>query len=212
MQAIDRMDFSNNWITLIFLGALLLLVVLKTVSQKKLFGYITSFFNRGFLVKTNEERGSFLSFFNVVLLCFSSVIFAVFIMLLLEFFLLVPPRFSSFTAALGIVFVYVLLFQLVTISLSKVFDIQNEIGLFLVSRVTYFHTTALLLFPILVVVVYNNLSVLLLFAVGVFLFLISRMLFLLHNKNLIVSQLFYFILYLCALEIAPLLIMYKAVF
>ena len=211
MQAIDRIDFSNNWITLVFLGALLLLVVLKTSSQEKLFGYITSFFNRGFLAKTNEERGSFLNFFYVVLLCFSSVVFGVFIMLLLELVSLVPFSFSSFTAVLGIVFVYKLLFHLVTISLSKVFDIQNEIGLLLVSRVTYFHTTALLLYPVLVVVVYSNLNVLCLLVAAALLFVTSWMFLFRYNKNLIVSKLFYFILYLCALEIAPMLIVYKAV-
>ncbi len=211
MQAIDRIDFSNNWITFVFLGALLLLVVLKTGSQEKLFGYVTSFFNRGFLAKTNEERGTFLNFFNVVLLCFSSVVFAVFITLLQEFVFLVPSSFSSFTAALGEVFVYVLLFQLVILSLSKVFNVQNEIGLLLVSRVIYFHTTALLIYPVLVVVVYNKLSVLLLFVAGVLFFLMSWIFLFRHNKNLIVSKLFYFILYLCALEIAPLLIVYKAV-
>ena len=56
MQALDRIDFSNNWLTLVFVFALMLLVVLKTINQQKLFGYYSAFFIKGFIAKKTEEK------------------------------------------------------------------------------------------------------------------------------------------------------------
>ena len=189
--------------------AVLLLVILKTSNQQKLFDYVTAFFSRGFIVKKCEERESFLNFFNGVLLCFSSIVYGVFFMLLAEAFFSIALSFFVFTVALSWVFFYIILFQLLDISLSKLFDIRDEIGYLLSAKVAYLHNISLLLLPVLIIVVYNDLSLFVLFGVFLVLFLLSLLLLFVNNKNLIINKLFYFILYLCTLEIAPLLILYK---
>ena len=44
------------------------------------------------------------------------------------------------------------------------------------------------------------------------LFSIRYLLILYYNKNLIIKELFYFILYLCAFELAPLFVLFKLIF
>jgi hypothetical protein len=44
------------------------------------------------------------------------------------------------------------------------------------------------------------------------LFLVRFLMILMINKNLIIKELFYFILYLCAFELAPLFVLFRWIF
>jgi len=94
-------------------------------------------------------------------------------------------------------------------TLCNMLQIQNELSYLVAAKRGYFYSSALLLFPFLIVVMYSFLSTYWLLGFFVLLFILSIVLTFVNNKNLIVSKLFYFILYLCALKIAPLLIIYK---
>ena len=191
------------------MSCLVLLVLLKISNQQKLLGYFTALFSSGFIAKKNEERASFFNLFNLVLLFFSSIVFGLFFTLVAAAFFSVTFNFLVFTAALGLVFFTSISFQLLELILLKIFDIQDEIGYFLHAKLAYTHNVSLLLFPVLVIFIYNDLNCLLLLVMFVALFLLSLLLLLVNNKNLIVSKLFYFILYICALKIAPLFMLYK---
>ncbi|MBL4642630.1 MAG: DUF4271 domain-containing protein [Flavobacteriaceae bacterium] len=209
MQALDRIDYSNNWLTLVFLFALLLLVALKTINQQKLFGYSTAFFRKGFVVKKTEDRESLLTVFNIVLLCFSAIVYAAFFSFITAFFLDETASFTVFIKVLGFVFIYLVLFLILDVGLAKLFEVQNETSYLFSTKIAYLYTISLVLFPVLIITSYSSLSTSVLLFVFVMLFLLSLLLLFVNNKNLILNKLFYFILYLCALEIAPLLIIYK---
>jgi len=209
MQALDRIDYSNNWLTLVFLFALLLLVALKTINQEKLFGYSSAFFRKGFIVKKTEERASLFTVFNTVLLCFAAIIYAVFISLMTAVFLEIAVGFTVFMTVLCCVFVYLILFLVLDVGLAKLFEAEHETSYLFSTKTAYQYTISLLLFPVLIIINYSNLSISVLLFVFMLLFLLSLLLLFVNNKNLILNKLFYFILYLCALEIAPLLIIYK---
>jgi hypothetical protein len=210
MQAIDRIDFSNNWVTVTYLFALVLLGLLKLINQDKLFGYTRAFFLKGFVIKRAEERESFFTLFNITIYVFS--VFAYGLLLLSIYSYLAPKSYISFNLFLWLMLIVTAYFStqlLFAFLISRVFNIQNEISHFISAKVGYFYNTALLLFPFLIINTYSFFSVYLLFGVFIALFLLSAVLVLTNNKNLIINKLFYFILYLCALEIAPLLIIYK---
>jgi hypothetical protein len=209
MQVLDRILFSNNWFTLLFVFVLLLLVALKRLNQQKLYGYFTAFFTKGFIVKRTEDQESFFTVFNVILFFFSSFVYAVVLSYFCQYFRGTTFSFSFFIKAFFAVFSYLFVFLLLDISLAKLFEIQNETRYLFSSKITYLHSTSLLLFPIVVLANYSTVSVLFLFGVFIALFSLTTLLLFLNNKNLIINKLFYFILYLCALEIAPLLIFYK---
>lgn len=209
MQALERIDFSNNWLTLVCVFALLLLVVLKTINQQKLFGYSRAFFIKGFIVKKTEDRESLFNIFNIVLLCFSAIVYATFFSLIAELFLDITTSFTVFISVLSFVVIYIIIFLVLDVGLANLFEVKNETSYLFSSKIAYLYNTSLILFPVLIVISYSNLSKYVLLGVFIALFLLSLLLLFVNNKNLILNKLFYFILYLCALEIAPLLIIYK---
>jgi len=210
MQAIDRIVISHNWITITIVFAMLLLFVLKKVDQTRLLGYSKSFFITGFIEKKAAEKQSFFSFFNLLIFAFSMLVISLSFLLLLQQFL--PEYtfgFSFFSALLGFVATYFLIFLATDMALSSVFQIKNELNYFIVSKMSYVYAISLWLFPVLIITVYGLENSMVLAVSMSVLFALRIALIFTNNKKLIVSKLFYLILYLCALEIAPLLIFYK---
>jgi hypothetical protein len=210
MQALERIDISNNWLTLTYLFMLLLLLLLKTISSNKLFGYTRAFLLKGFIAKKAEERASFFTGFNLVMFVFSILTFGLFFLYVFRY---IDQEFEfSFYQYLWLtIFVaaYFVFFLIMDFALSRLLNIQEVVAHFIAAKIGYLYNTALLLFPFLIIHTYSFFSVYLLFGVFITLFLLSLVLIFTNNKNLIINKLFYFILYLCALEIAPLLIIYK---
>lgn len=209
MQAIGRVAISNNWLTIIFIIALVLLVGLKLLNQQKLFGYVRAFFQKGFIEKKAEERVSFFNNFNIILYLFSILMHAAFFALTAQELLGIEIDFYVYLKVLSFIAAYTILFMVLDGIFGSLFEIQNELVYFTAAKSGYFYNTALMLFPFLIITVYSFLSIHLLLVVFIVLFTLSIVLTVINNKKLIINKLFYFILYLCALEIAPLLIIYK---
>lgn len=72
MQAIEKIDISTNWVTLIFMVLLLCVFLLKGFHRTKLKEYFFAFFNKGFIASEIEERASLLNRFSVVLFFFTT--------------------------------------------------------------------------------------------------------------------------------------------
>ncbi len=209
MQALDRIAFSNNWLTLLFVFVLVLIVFLKAIDQQKLVGYSKALFLKGFVAKKIEEKESFFNAFNLVLLLFSSIVYAILISFFAAYFLNYVLSFVLFISIYSFVLAYLLIFILLDKIIASLFEIQHEVSYLFSSKTTYFYSIALLLFPLLIVTCYSEMSTFILFCFFIGFFLLSALLLFLNNKNLIINKLFYFILYLCALQVAPLLIIYK---
>jgi hypothetical protein len=205
MQAVDRVVISNNWVTLVFVVALVLLFVLKTTHQSKLIELSKAFFVKGFIEKKIEEKEVSFSLFNCLLFIFSAIVFSLLILVVIGFVF----DFEVFNRVLFGVVLYLLFFNILDFLLGKLFNIRNEIAHFVIAKKTYVFNTAIWLFPFLIVAIYGFDNLYFISSVFLFLFGMSVALMVFNNKNLILNKLFYFILYLCALEIAPLLIIYK---
>ena len=92
------------------------------------------------------------------------------------------------------------------------FSIQTETVSFLTAKSIYTHTISLWTFPVLILFFYAALPNQILFGFILFLFVIKLALLFANNKNLILSKLFYIILYICAFEIAPPFLLFKLMF
>lgn len=210
MQALERGFISNDWITLLFVFVLLLFFALKTLNINLLFGYFFSFFKKGFIEKRAEENPSFFSAFHITLFLVSSVIFSLFVVLTVnDFSIYKVDGFSSFWQLFLLILLYLIVKYALDFLLSRLFRISVATRYFLFTKYGYFYTVNLWMFPVLILYTFsfkNEWFLLISFSILImirFLFIVG------NNKNLILSKLFYFILYLCALEIAPLFILYK---
>ena len=73
MQAIERELSSNNWVTLLFVCAILVLFFLKLFKAEKMKMYTLSIFNKGFIEIESQEEGSDFSFFHIAYTGFSFI-------------------------------------------------------------------------------------------------------------------------------------------
>ena len=117
--------------------------------------------------------------------------------------------FETFLKLFTTVFIYIFIKYLIDIFLANVFAIEENVNYFLQVKYGYLFTSCLLIFPVIIIskFAFNN-NYLLIFSF-VILLIFRAVLVLFNNKGLIIGKLFYFILYFCIFEIAPLLILYK---
>ena len=213
MQAIEKIDISTNWVTLIFLVLLFSVFLLKGFHRTKLKEYFFAFFNKGFIVSEIEERASLLNRFSVVLFFFTTGTFGLLTFFLMNYFSQeVFLEISLFWKTLLFFVGYLTVKRILEKLFVILFSIQTETVSFLTAKSIYTHTISLWTFPILILFFYAALPNQILFGFILFLFVIKLGLLFANNKNLILSKLFYIILYICAFEIAPPFLLFKLMF
>ena len=193
---------------------LLLLVLAKNLFPHRFDDFI-SILNSGkyLTIKSREHKALF--GFNVLMLMSHILIISIFIFTILRFFSY--PGIEK----TGIIFIrivtaysfFVLLKFTVEKIIANVFDIDEVIDYYLFQKHTYRNFVSLLLFPAAVFLVYRQnpaeivyyvlLGFIVVASIFSFVQVINR------NQGLASRNWFYFILYLCALEITPYIILFK---
>lgn len=210
MQALEKIANNTNWISLVLVLLLGMIAVLKTIDSEKLKGYVFAIFNKGFIEDEVEGDTSFFSPFYSLLFLFSALVLALVISLIAAPNKTgLPVSFSTFTVTFSIVFSYFVIKSLLEVALSSLFLIKKQLRFYIVSKFGYLYCISFVLLICFVVCQFGPLNVSGLLCITLLLFFIRFLFHVKNNKNLIFSELFYFILYLCAFEIAPLLTLFK---
>jgi hypothetical protein len=213
MHALEREIYSNTWITITLLFLLFLLAILKSFNSTKLKGTVFAIFKKGFVDEEIEENYSFFSGFNLILFSFYTIVISLVVYLFFGFFLnKFIPSFFSFTVILLSVFCYLLARWFLEYILSALLEIRNEVHPFLSSKSLLLSSISFGFFILIIFIVYafNNKNVFLF--MGILLLFTRFLVFFTYNKKLIISKLFYFILYICIFELGPLFILFKLIF
>ncbi|MFY7672098.1 DUF4271 domain-containing protein [Tenacibaculum sp. MEBiC06402] len=207
MEVISRNLVSNDWITLVFIIALVLIALMKLYKPQLLLGYTIALFSQGFIENRAEKKPSIFATFHVLIFAFSTIIFSITLYFVLEDFLLIKA-FNFVNVFIGLTTFLIVKFLFIKL-IAKTLDIEEETRYFIFSQSGYMYNISIWLFPVLILFNYwySNIRFLLFF---ICLLLIFRgFLIIRNNKKLIFNNFFYFILYFCSLELAPLLIIYK---
>ena len=213
MQAIEKIDISTNWVTLIFMVLLLCVFLLKGFHRTKLKEYFFAFFNKGFIASEIEERTSALNRFSVVLFFFTNVIFGLLTFLLINYFAREGfLEISFFWKTLLVFGGYLTVKRILEKLFVILFSMHTQTVSFLTAKNIYTHTIGLWVFPTLILFYYTALPKKIFLVFFTLLIIMKLGLLVVNNKNLILSKLFYIILYICAFEIAPLFILFKLIF
>ena len=209
MQAIELINNSDSWFTLVILFTIVLLAILKLIKPNYLLGYTLAFFTPGFFQKKAEENMYLFSPFKFILFCYSSISIS------LVFYLIVQPsttnknNFITFLIILASVFCYLLIKYFIENMIASILAIKGNINYFLHVKYGYLFTVGLWILPLIILYKYSLHSSYFLFTGLITLLIFRAFLIITNNKNIVIGKLFYFILYFCTLEIAPLLILYK---
>ncbi len=211
MEALERITNNQDWITLLLLGVLFLIVSASLIDNERLKQLFALPFNSYYLVGYPTENWKP---FSLVLFLAGNLTLGLLIYLLLSNQVFTEVKTP---VPFGKILLLMLLYWGVKFSTGKfiafIFEIKNIQSKWSFVKTSYFLSSNLYLLPLLIFSFYlfrNKSSFLEITATLYALLLIIRYYhFINQYKREITTYFFYFILYLCALEIAPLLIVLK---
>ncbi len=215
MQAIERIDYSQDWITLLFLACFLLLVVAKLLYPQRFEEFINLLGSGKFMAFKGKENKAFHGF-NILMLGVQLLAVSAFIFIAYRYFY--ETALSSLIVFIRILTAYsclVLLKTGIEKIIGNIFEIDEKMDYYIFQKISSRNFIALFILIMAILLVYTieptlsllvTIGAMVVIANAVTLFIIYR-----RNQSLLEANWFYFILYLCALEIAPYIILYKLI-
>jgi len=211
LQYVTRTIDSLDWVTIIMVGCLILLAIIKIIYPKRFEDFIKlPVSNNYFLAKGKSEeiRHPFsLVLFGIQLLSISLFIY-------LFFLEKNKTNWMMFLQIVTAVFVFIIIKSSIEKMIGAIFSIENVIDKYVYEKFTYRNFISLFLIVINFIFYFSfNPDLKTLTIITCIIILINMIILFYSYKNyrsLIFSNFFYFLLYLCALEISPYVILYKA--
>ena len=189
------------------------IVLLKLLDSKRLKESFFTFFNLSFLEDEDAEPNNFFDPFQIVIFLFSIVTLSLLIHKAIVFKAVnFENSFATFLQVFIALFIYFLSKRILEYLLSLLFLIKKGIHFFILSKYNYFYSLSFLTYIALILNEYAAINEVYIFYFTGFLFITRYIFFMIRNKKLIFNKLFYFILYICAFEIAPLFVLSKLMF
>ena len=211
MRYTNRIIESLDWVTLIIVGCIIVIAILKVIYPKRFEDFIRlPVSNNYFLAKGKSEE--LRHPFSILLFLIQLISISLFAYL----FFLEKGKATVllFFQILSAVFIFIIVKISIEKIIGTIFSIENVIDQYIYEKLTYRNFISLLLVIANLIFYFSvkpDLNTLLIFTGILFLANILILFYSYKNyRSLIFSNFFYFLLYLCALEISPYLILYKA--
>lgn len=208
-------DINNlDILTLTIMGCLFLVALSKLLFPKRFNEFVTLLFNSRYSSYYVKEQ-RFLDVFEGLLFLNFSLNLSLLLYLFLSYSSLeIITQSDVFIYAL-LIGIFIILKVLLERLLSSVLDIEPLIDRYLFQKISIRNFTGLLLIPINAFLIYtikpNQPLLLIVLTLLLSIIIYSSFLFLKNNLNTFKKSFFYFILYLCTLEIAPYVVLYKII-
>ena len=203
----ERIIENKDWATVLFVLSFAIIAITKSTFETR-FSDFSKLIVSDKYNKIYKESSQLFSWFNIALMFVLFVSMSFFILLLLDFYEMASKYdWIVFIQLITISTVFILGKFLIEKIIAVAFDFEELIEQYNLQKVNYRTYISLCLLPINMLLYYtNNLSILVIYAL-IALVLIANVLSYLNSlkiyQKFIIGKLFYFILYLCTLEIAP---------
>ena len=202
-----RIIGASDWATIVFVLMFVIVAVVKSVFENRFHDFMKLVVSDKY-IKMYRDSMYLMSGFTIFLFVVQLVSLAFFIQLILNHFFHTSKTdgilFIQITTFLS---VFVLSKFLVEKIIATSFNIEEFSDQFNLQKVSYRTYVGLMLLPIDTILFYNsnlpNFFIYLLIVAVLLTNLLTYVISLKNYQNLLIGKLFYFILYLCALEIAP---------
>jgi len=213
---IERAFENNDKLTLVYCFIFLVITFVKLKYPKMFWGLLRCLYSKNVFLDFSKELQKVFSVFKSLIFIVQNLIFSVFIYLVTDlsdlkidvspdvFFLKIFIMLTS----------YLSMHYLFSLMVSKIFNFSEIFKAIRVLKFCYLKIVAFILFPVLVLFTYLDIentkfASILLSSFFLVLLMLRVVLLLVKNNNLIFERLFYFIVYLCTLEIAPTFLIFK---
>jgi hypothetical protein len=208
----DRILENKDWATALFVFSFALIAVAKTTFENRFSDFLRLLISDKY-IKIYKDSSNLMSWFTIILFVVHLLSLAFFIQLLLSYFgFAAKTDWLFYIRVSTLLGVFILSKYLVEKIISVTFNIEEFTEQFNLKKVSYRTYIGILLLPMNFMLFYNNnVSINIIYTVLIAILLINIVTYLNSLKlyqSLIFGKLFYFILYLCALEIAPYYFMY----
>ncbi|KFF20246.1 DUF4271 domain-containing protein [Flavobacterium hydatis] len=211
-QLHPRITENKDWATLLFVLCFAVIAMTKSIYESR-FGDFTKLIFSDKYAKIYRDSSHIKSGFTIALFFLQIISFAFFIQLTLSSFGHASKTdwtlYIQITTLLGF---FILSKYLIEKIIATSFNIEEFIEHFNLQKVTYRAYIGILILPVNAILFYydgisKNVPLTIL-AISLCISLFSYFISIKNYQNVILSKLFYFILYLCTLEIAPYYFMY----
>ncbi|MCL9809566.1 DUF4271 domain-containing protein [Flavobacterium luminosum] len=214
-ELIPRIVENKDWITIVLIVTIAVVVVAKAVFENR-FSDFTNLLISDKYLKVYKDPSNLMSWFTILLFFVQLVSFSFFIQLVLSYFgYTTKTNWISFVQIFTSLSFFILSKFLIEKIIATSFNIESFIEQFNLFKVSYRTYIGLVLLPVNLVFYYTNLmNSYMIIAVLIILLIINILTYLVslrNYQNLLSGKIFYFILYICALEIAPYYFMYYAI-
>lgn len=208
-----RPETSNDLFIILILISIVFIALAKLLFEKRFNHFSTVLINSSYLKVFSREQ-KFFDLFDGLL--FLNLIFSIAIFSFISYTSIVNPldtsNFYIFNLIIGIG-IFILIKVLIERLIGSLFSIDNLIDKYLFQKTSYKNFLGLVLTPINIFLLFSITPTKAIIIGVIILLIIINCIGLLtsfkSNLNLIKREFFYFILYLCALEIGPYIILFK---
>ncbi len=206
---------SNEWYTILIVTSITLIAIVKVMHTSRFSDFLMLIGNSKYL-KIHSREQKFFEIFDGVLFLNLIISTSLFLLLIIGnqsnaqnidmmFFL-------KLIIGIGGAFLIKILLERL---LGSLFEIDELIDSYLFQKISYRNYIGLILIPINILLIYtlspSKTVIYIIIAILLFINLIGIITTIRNHQKLLINNLFYFILYLCALEISPYIILYKIV-
>ncbi|MFC5048046.1 DUF4271 domain-containing protein [Aquimarina hainanensis] len=216
MDMITRHISDTNWITIALLFCFVFLAIAKTIDAPQFNDFIR-LFNTSKYITLHQKPKRLSSSFNAMLILAQIISISLF-----AFICFNTLKWNShsqdfifFIKIMTIYGLFVIGKMLVEKIFGTVFSIDEIIEDYIFQKISYRNFIGLILLPVDIILTYTVSPTHLLVSIILFSTLLINLIILLmiykKNENVILNNLFYFILYLCAFEIAPYFMLFKLI-
>ena len=213
MDYITREVLSTHWLTLTIVLAITTLTVAKVVRPQRFYLFLTLIGSNKYVTKGKKQQ-RITRPFTILLTIFQTLSISLFLYLSsAEIFQYQEP---SSLLLLQIILLYPLFMiskMLIEKIIGVIFSIEPMMNHFLYCKLSYRNYLGILLLPVTIILIYTIPTTRTLYLTVLAIAILAHILMLTASyrlyQKIILENLFYFILYLCALEIAPYYILYK---
>ncbi|MGB5205974.1 MAG: DUF4271 domain-containing protein [Eudoraea sp.] len=211
MEPVQRVINNIDWITAIIFSSILFMVIAKNLFYQRFLNFIILPFNNKYIFMYNK-KDKLLNWFNIFFTLFQLLNFSLFIYLASN--ILSNSESDLYPVVFSIIlgFLFLFLFGKILLQMGGGFVFNNNkiISEFIFKKLSYLNYSSIIMLASNIIIAYVLTDSKIVVFASIFLIVVVNVIgwitIIKNYQKLISSYFFYFILYLCALEIAPFVI------
>ncbi|MEB8328588.1 DUF4271 domain-containing protein [Flavobacteriaceae bacterium KMM 6897] len=211
MEPTLRLIDTADWITLVLLTSVFFVVIGKSFFYNRFMNFIILPFNNKYVIMYNK-KDRLINWFHIFLTLFQLFNFALFVYLARRIVFQLDNSAYPFiyVLILGLLGLFLLIKVLLQLFNAFIFNITSTISELIFKKLTYLNYSGIVMFLANVILTYalkdSKTVIYVSIALVLLINFIGWVTVIRNHQFYITSNIFYFILYLCALEIAPFVI------